>query len=192
MSLVIRDFRPDDVGALVETLNDEWHFDLYGEGWEEVVSEYVLEYVRRSDASRVAELDGTVVGIATVRAEVHEGDMAKVDELCEKYPDNPYYRDQRTLDHADAMLRSENDLTGLGEMVLLIVSGRVRGAHIGRRLMDEASSLLAARGCTGMHIATDTECNYGFYEHLGARRLGETECVVQGKPLVRYLYRLDF
>lgn len=56
---------------------------------------------------------------------------------------------------------------------LLVVSPEARGLGLGRRLLDRARRYLHEQGATRYHLVTDTECDWGFYEHLGLRRLGE-------------------
>lgn len=188
VGLMIRDYSPDDIPHLVPIINDEWHFDLYGEDWYDIVVMYIEEYVRRSDVCRVAVLDGKVVGIATAR----RGEHPVKEDLPPGMTDTEYARDQMVMDEMDARLRSENDLSGLGELVLIIVSADAKGKHVGSALMGDISAYLRSCGCRGMYLSTDTDCNYGFYEHLGYKKIGCGEIVVQRKPIVRMLYRYDF
>lgn len=187
----IRDFRESDISSLVPFINDEWHFDLYGPEWERLVAEYVAEYVSRSDFSKVAVYDGIPVGIVTASVEVDPGASARMEMMMARYPGNGYITDQKLLDSTDEFLRSQNDMSGSGELVLLIVSSDMKGKGIGRMLLGEAASFLKNQGCRGMQISTDTDCNYGFYEHLGAELLGSREIVIQGKPIIRFLYSLE-
>ncbi|MCQ2084696.1 MAG: GNAT family N-acetyltransferase [archaeon] len=188
MSLEIRDYHIEDDSFLIPIIENEWKFHLYGENWPELVREYIKDYVSRSDYCRVAVLDGKVVGIATVCVEIHTDNYV----IPEEFADSEYFRDRETMDTLDARLRSEIDISGLGELVLIIVSKEHKGKHIGSALMDDVSGYLRDHGCRGMHISTDTDCNYGFYEHLGSEKVGCGECIVQGNMITRFLYRLVF
>ncbi len=47
-------------------------------------------------------------------------------------------------------------------------------------------------GKKGIFFYSDTDCNYGFYDHMGAERIGSGSMSYAGEPLTMYVYRLMF
>lgn len=97
--------------------------------------------------------------------------------------------DLRSLDEADDVLR---DMVGgdLGpELTLLILSEDARGSGLGRRLFGEACDHLRSRGADAMTFFTDTDCNVGFYDRLGAECLRRTDTVCLGERIGMFVYR---
>ena len=56
--------------------------------------------------------------------------------------------------------------------------------------MEEASRLAVEHGCNGLFFYTDTDCNVGFYDHLGAECVGYKDTVCNGMPLRVFGYAL--
>ena len=74
----------------------------------------------------------------------------------------------------------------------MMLSPEAKGTGIGRRMFAEASDHLCGKGCRGMYWVTDTDCNFGFYDHIGAERVAERELKLTEGTLTRYVYRLRF
>lgn len=74
----------------------------------------------------------------------------------------------------------------------MMLSPEAKGTGIGRRMFAEASGYLQVKGCRGMYWVTDTDCNVGFYDHMGAERVAERDLRLTEGTLTRYVYRLKF
>lgn len=75
------------------------------------------------------------------------------------------------------------------EVTLLLVGERVRGGGAGRRLFDRMMRTFRDAGVERYFLYTDTDCNFGFYDHLGLTRRGErTLAWPDGGATTFYLY----
>lgn len=78
------------------------------------------------------------------------------------------------------------------ELVLFVTAPAARGLGIGKELLARFNQFLVQNGARRPFLLTDTLCNYGFYDHLGFRRLAETEGLLgiepDGKPMHFFLY----
>ena len=76
--------------------------------------------------------------------------------------------------------------------VLFVTAPAARGLGIGKELLARFNQFLVQNGARRPFLLTDTLCNYGFYDHLGFRRLAETEGLLgiepDGKPMHFFLY----
>lgn len=83
---------------------------------------------------------------------------------------------------------AEARLAGVPRVLLLVVSQHARGLGLGRRLLGKAAAHFAATGDGRYWLATDTCCDWPFYEHLGMRRLAERTGGVPGGPERYFIY----
>ncbi|MEG0918433.1 MAG: GNAT family N-acetyltransferase [Anaerovoracaceae bacterium] len=60
-----------------------------------------------------------------------------------------------------------------GELSFFAVKEKTRGTGVGNDLYASLMEYFKECGIDNFYIFTDTSCNYGFYEHKGAERLGE-------------------
>jgi len=73
--------------------------------------------------------------------------------------------------YAGMMGGNENDYDG--EIVFLGIAEEARGRGIGRRLWESAREHFISRNVRKIYTYTDTESDFGFYEHLGFKKIGE-------------------
>jgi len=66
-----------------------------------------------------------------------------------------------------------------GELVLFVVGKRFQGRGIGKTLMNRFFETCRKKELRSIRVFTDTQCNYGFYDHNGFRRLHELETDAQ-------------
>ena len=84
-----------------------------------------------------------------------------------------------------------------GEIVFLGVEEDARGRGIGRRLWESAKEHFIARKARKIYTYTDTESDFGFYEHIGFERVSERRSTfVSGKERFEmdsflYAYRFE-
>lgn len=89
---------------------------------------------------------------------------------------------------AVAEMVAEADLADRPRVLLLVVGRAARGLGLGRKLLDEAARHVASEGSGRYWLATDTFCDWPFYEHLGLSRLAERSGTVPGAPERYFLY----
>ncbi len=53
------------------------------------------------------------------------------------------------------------------ELSIFITHSRYRGLGLGKKLMENFEDLLRQKGLVNYYLFSDTESNYGFYEHMG-------------------------
>ncbi|HAA85968.1 MAG TPA: hypothetical protein DCE14_06460 [Kosmotogaceae bacterium] len=79
-----------------------------------------------------------------------------------------------------------------GELVLFIVDRKQQGKGIGKTLLNHFLDTCRSKSIRRLRVFTDTECNYGYYDHNGFRRLHELQTaaeMLQGTlPLTIFLY----
>ena len=66
-----------------------------------------------------------------------------------------------------------------GELSFFVLDEAVRGLGIGKQLYAAALTYMRQENIQSFYLYTDISCNYGFYEHRGMQRRGETEMVVK-------------
>jgi len=67
-----------------------------------------------------------------------------------------------------------------GELNLLIVDSNYKNHGIGKKLIDVLNKNMVSFNCPGMLFYTDSECNYGFYDHIGCTLLGTRHVIIHG------------
>lgn len=60
------------------------------------------------------------------------------------------------------------------ELALFAISEEARGKGIGKSLYQQAIEYMRKDKLESFYIFTDDYCNYGFYEHMGLKRKGES------------------
>lgn len=95
------------------------------------------------------------------------------------------------LDEADDALKEKSGGGFGGELVLLILSEKARGHGLGKRLFSGACDYLRSKGAKSMFFYTDTDCNFGFYDAMGAVRLGHVDTLCLGQRIGMFIYRYD-
>lgn len=67
----------------------------------------------------------------------------------------------------------ENSFQGC--IQLFIVSEESRGLGVGKSLLNSLLSYMKSRNVNSLYLYTDSNCNYGFYDSQGFKRLNETD-----------------
>jgi GNAT superfamily N-acetyltransferase len=195
----LRRIRESDYRPLAEMLDREWKFYIYPQRNGVNLAEYYLFHcLDGANEERVLTVDGRPEGILVIR---EAGDdvldfSREMAESFERIRDDP--ETDRCLRELGVLVDIYNRFAAVhkrpewAELGLLIVSDRTKGMGLGRRLIAEAESLTKARGRTGLFFYTDTDCNFGFYDHIGAVRVGTEQMICAGELLTVFGYYLDF
>ncbi len=56
---------------------------------------------------------------------------------------------------------------------LFFVGSSLRGTGLGKKLMNDFTETAKSNKCNRIYLYTDKGCNYGFYDHLGFKRIIE-------------------
>lgn len=199
MGATVREFRRKDFGALSEIIEDVWQMRAYGDEIARPGSYlYALQCFSRSTFSRTAVVDGEVVGVvfAGVRGRSFRPltslRISLLDLRIRKLEGYGRLRDDfANLDSVDDDLISRYGEGFDSELILLILDERARGYGLGKRMFLEACDALRRQGSKRMFFYTDTDCNFGFYDALGAVRLGQRETECLGERLGMFIYGYD-
>lgn len=182
--MLIRKMQPDDMGALCAMVTDEWHHgpDRLMSG-----SDETYHHLERCDEALVATNErGDVVGailLASPSAQDRSPEASQRKDEIKDMADQKFsyaLEPQDLLElQADLVERSKKD-TGqdrAGEVVLILVHKAARGSGVGRALLRRGTNWLKEHGAKTIHLATDANCDWQIYEHLGMKRVatGEAE-----------------
>jgi GNAT superfamily N-acetyltransferase len=197
--ITIRDLREEDYGPLSQIIDDEWRFHEYSERYGLEISEaYLLYCANGAHMAKTILVDGEPCGVVAIgdmpgdRIDLSEelGEITRALEHKDRF--DRYMEDNEELhriylDFASTFKRPE-----WAELKLLILSDRHKGLGLGRKLIDEACRCASEAGMEGLFFYTDTECNVGFYDHIGAVCIGYKDTLCAGEPIREYGYYLDF
>jgi len=196
--IILRRTADRDREYLAQIMDDEWGFHLYSERNGLNMSEhYLLHCMNGATDSITAVVDGIPSGIIVIDTGSGTGmDLSKdMDALYGRFLDDPgldlFERDCRGIDEAFDSFRKELCRPGWGELRLLIVSKNCKGMGLGRMLLKKAARILDDSGMEGLFFYTDTECNIGFYDHLGAFSVGHKDVPCMNDMITVYGYGLD-
>ena len=205
-SIAYRSVDESDLPALAEILRGLWHTDTPTEEYAALEALHdVLDCLSWSTFAIVAEVDGETAGIccANTGANRRNGSFERWgeqrDEVELRLQETDPVAAARYRAYLDASyvvnkgLIADAGITHEAEIVLLAIGPRARGLGIGRALITRAVERLRKAGAPGAFLFTDTDCNWGFYDHLGLKRAAEhwrSANDYEGLPEGMLLYRV--
>ena len=197
---VIRDLDRTDYEILSKIIDDEWRFNLYSKKCGlEMATYYLLHCANGANVAKTVLVDGEPCGIMVIRE--MPGDTIDLSEDLQRSKDSlmhlkgDFERMEEDIDELHRIydaFASKFKKPEWAELRLLILSDKHKGMGLGRRLMEEATKCASNRGMTGLFFYTDTDCNVGFYDHIGAVRIGQEDTICTGEPLTVFGYYLEF
>lgn len=180
---VLRAMRAEDMPRIERIVRRTWSYD-------DRVSARAAELLGRIDACnclsrrtymRVADIDGDVAGFIVVNdlrnprrdmrlQAVQAVSMLRLLASRDGREGLTMFRRYMATDR-----RLDNDAREQGrhydgEIVLFIVNDEYRGYGLGRLLFDDALRHFREIGVEDFFLYTDTDCDFGFYEHRGMSR----------------------
>ena len=182
-NITIRNLTAQDIPAIKSMINEEWEWSsLVGtqEVLDAVLGLYLNQVLFESTFAKIAEAENEVVGVIF-------GCLDDAPPLFKTFLDN-------ATEHALVLLGApENErkdihevMTGLnttykqllhdkegnydGTLDFFIVSEKAQGLGIGKLLWNELKKYFAQNKARAVYVYTDTDCNFGFYEHAGFTR----------------------
>ncbi|MBE6528076.1 MAG: GNAT family N-acetyltransferase [Thermoplasmata archaeon] len=199
MDIGFRDTVPEDFGDLSRIIDDEWEFGLYSEENGRRMAEfYLLSCIDGSDRAVTLLADGKAKGVLILKEMGGPAiDMSEELSLLQgELSSDPGFR--QLLEDMDSLygcytgFANDAKRDEWAELRLLIVADECKGHGFGRMMMDEAERIAESSRKTGFFFYTDTDCNFGFYDHIGSSRVAEREIMCMGTPLTVYGYSLVF
>lgn len=198
--IAIRDLQRSDYEVLSKIIDDEWRFNLYSKKYgQEIATFYLIQCANGSNVAKTLLVDGEPCGILILKE--MPGEKVDLSEEYRNYKESlehqvdTFEQCERDMDEFDRVYNefaSKYKRPEWAELGLLILSDKHKGLGLGRRLIDEARRCASERGMTGLFFYTDTDCNFGFYDHMGAVRIGQEDIICVGEPLTVFGYYLEF
>ena len=198
LDIEVRETIPEDWGPLTKMIMDEWKFDAYSKkNGLNMSRHYLLHILNGSTHALTILVDGVTSGVIVL--DVRSGERTDLSAEEERariaYADDPnielYNRDFRNIIGAYAEFCKDLIRPEWAELRLLIVDKGCKGLGLGRLLLRRAGEILRDKDLKGLFFYTDTDCNFGFYDHLGAKRVGYKDVLCMDETLRVFGYSLD-
>lgn len=203
----IRPASTDDLNAVARIYASLWCNYLRNRGDvedAELASRFnVAMQFQRSPIALVAEADGEVVAACLVglfddgkpqRNEAWRDIYRKLlDRATERALDadddleGSLFGDSREKATADLFALTGNDYAQ-AQINLIIILEDWQGKGLGRALIERARAEMRAAGRTRFFLMSDSESDYGFYDHLGMERVAENHDQDTGDGFTVYIY----
>jgi len=186
--VTIRDVEADDLPEIKKLIDDAWDFgDLFESeaSLDTALGLYFNQVLYDSSFGKAAVLDGKVVGVIFGYV---NGQAPKFRMMLEDPAGHIVSLLNMTKDERQNVKEFMTKLNGVyseliddkidgydGTLDFLVISQEAQGLKIGRKLWDELSAYFKETKAGSIYVFTDTECNFGFYEHIGFSRKGQRQ-----------------
>jgi len=181
--ITLRDVEAEDILKLKAMINDTWK-------WEDLVKEeavlgatialYFNQVLYGSSYGKVALQEGEVIGaiFGHVDGEVPTCRMLQEDGLehtltllqaAEDERQN-VYKCLSELNATYGQLVDGKEDSYDGTLVFLAVAEKVQGLGVGKQLWNDLASYFKEKNAKSIYVFTDTDCDFGFYDHQGFSR----------------------
>ncbi|MBF8437314.1 GNAT family N-acetyltransferase [Halanaerobiaceae bacterium Z-7014] len=210
MAVNYRELKKEDYPGVKKLINDLEKFDqIIPDAYyvEKFLSLYLRKTLAESSYCQVAVYDGEVVGLIFASAENDKKCYNPITNSIRAFLDffklfisRFEYREllkaykEGIFDKYDELLADREDRYQ-GEIKLFIVSPDQQGLHIGTGLLERAFEYFREQEASRIYLFTDTDCNYGYYDHKGFLQAGTKESVLKlpdgARDLTIFLYEYD-
>lgn len=180
MQVQVREYQKQDFKPLETIIRETWHYDEFCSPKTacKLARVFLSSCLTHYTFSRVAEVNGQVVGIILVKdVRAHKCTFAhrftQIRAILSLFGSREGRKVSKIFGNVggiDKHLLRENDKSYPAELALFAVSASCRGQGIGLTLYRSALSYIKQQKCKEFYLFTDTSCNYGFYEHQGMVR----------------------
>ena len=204
MQIELREYQKQDFKALESIIRETWHYDDFSSPKTAIklAKVFLSSCLTNYTFSRVAVLDGNVVGIILVNdIEKHKcsfsNRLLQIKSILSLYSSSEGRKVSKifcNVNGIDKQLLSENNKTYPAELALFAVSSSCRGKGIGKILFQSALEHMKQKKLKEFYLFTDTSCNYGFYEHQGMKRRLEKKHIfnINGQKAVMNFFIYDY
>ncbi|QIL46859.1 GNAT family N-acetyltransferase [Vagococcus coleopterorum] len=185
MNIIYRPIEEKDFAPLEQIIRDTWNYDTYYDEQlaKDCAEMYLAGCLNNFTFSEVAVLEGETVGVILVNDK-------------KNHHPNPTYQKKweavlERLDQTEAgrtAFNSFDKVEGLyhemyiktnkaydGELAFFLMNDKHQGLGIGKKLYLDALAYFKAQGVESFYLFTDTQCNFGFYDHIGMNRIEEIQ-----------------
>ena len=176
--LTIRDVEADDIPKLKALIDDTWAWDDLADDetvLDALLGLYLNQVLYDSSFGKVAVLDGELAGaiFGCVEGDVPSYRMLQEDGTehsltllnAAEHERRDIYTCMSTLNATYARLLDGK--TYDGTLVFLAVAENAQGLGVGKALWHALASYFRERQAERISVFSDTDCNFGFYEHSG-------------------------
>lgn len=200
-----RGITQQDYPQVSSMLCEIWKFDKYLRDADVVRRAglaFWYSYLARQNYAEIAEREGAVLGVLLGHCASlpfppeHKGFEKEARRFLREFSKSgegrKFYKAQTRTAKYERRLLAPYEGKFDAELVLFATAPNARGLGVGKGLLSRFNAFLEEREARRVFLLTDSFCNFGFYDHLGYERLGETEGLLgieeDGKPLHFYLY----
>ena len=180
MQIELREYQKQDFKALETIIKETWHYDDFSSPKIAIklAKVFLSSCLTNYTFSRVAVVDGTVVGIIMVNnIAKHKCPLSNrllqiksILSLLSSKEGRKISKIFSNINGIDKQLLNENNKIYLAELALFVVSSSCRGKGIEKMLFQSVLKYMKQEKLKEFYLFTDTSCNYGFYEHQGMKR----------------------
>lgn len=182
--ITIRDIEASDIPGLHNLIRNTWDWESLSEDenvLQALVGMYLNEVLHEGTFGKVAVLNDKVAGVVfgVVEGEEHifrglqENSMDFVLTLL----NTSEYERKTIYDYFTKLNTAYEDLLRDthydGTLDFLITAQEAQGLGLGKKLWLESVKYFNSHNVRSIYVYTDTECNFGFYEHLGFSKVRE-------------------
>ncbi len=210
MEVQYRELREEDYSEVKKLINDLEKFDqIIPDDYyvDKILSLYLNKTLAECSSCQVASYNGEIVGLIFLSAENDRNSYNPITNRIRAFLDlfkllisSSEYRKllkaykEGIFDVYDQLLNGKEDHYQ-GEIKLFIVSPDHQGLHIGTGLLERAFEYFREQEASRIYLFTDTDCNYGYYDHKGFLQAGTKESVLKlpdgARDLTIFLYEYD-
>ena len=186
--LTFRDMTSDDLPAISGLVEETWDWKYLFERQESLdatVGMYLNTALHVSSFIKVAMLNHKPVGVIMgyVEGDEPKGRLIMDDSAAyalrllsttENDRCAAYEYISKTNEAYATLLKSAG-ISYDANLVFLALSKKARGLNIGKKLWLELLEYFKQKNVHSVYLFSDTECNFGFYDHMGFTRRAELE-----------------
>ena len=195
-SVVIRETGIDDLDRLSAIVDEEWKFSTFSESNGMGLSKLYLLHCMKDMRCLTLTVDGIPEGVVMFEDGRGHDALEDCDELSSLLEETKGYDafmdDLNTFRGTYKEFESSFKEEDLAELRLIIISKNHRNRGLGIRLLDMVREELSGTDKEGLFFYSDTDCNTGFYDRIGAERLDSKDVTSMGRMVRMFAYRLLF
>ncbi len=181
--ITFREYKKEDNKFLEDIIRKTWKYDNYfsSKTAKRTAKVYLASCLLEKTFTQVALLNNEPVGIIMAKnnKSYKKSFKLKLNLIIKSVPILLCSDGRRSvklyskIDELDEDLLKNSRTEFDSEIVFFVLDKKCRSQGIGKELFNKARNYLENSGAKHFYLFTDTTCNFGFYEHLGLKRIGE-------------------
>lgn len=182
-TIILREYKPEDAACLADIIRRTWHYDRFcsPKTAKAMGRLYLMSCLKQQSFHRVAVKDGVPAGVIMARDYRCKPALhfllpfaAATLPMLANREGRGTLRAFSGIEKVNRDLLQNRDQSFTGELCFFAVDESCRGTGIGKMLFAQVLSYMQEQRIDSFFLYTDSSCNYGFYEHQGMKRCGET------------------